>query len=244
MTGAGLPHSDTLGSQLGWQLPEAYRSLPRPSSAPDAKTSTACPYTLTTTQSKTITMRQTSRCSRPLCTSQRTTTHHHHNPHRKPPPTTTGGNPHQGPQQRPLPETTHPHTPQAHSPHHHNRQHEPQHPKRGTAGPFPQDPTVCHPPPGHHHTAAPDTRPTIISVPHQETPTPPPTQTRQAQQEGQETPTTHPAQAPHPHASTTAGVHRLLRKEVIQPHLPVRLPCYDFVPIADPTFDHSPPRTG
>src|SRR3954453_4201941 len=31
----------------------------------------------------------------------------------------------------------------------------------------------------------------------------------------------------------------LLRKEVIQPHLPVRLPCYDFVPIASPTFDHS-----
>ena len=29
----------------------------------------------------------------------------------------------------------------------------------------------------------------------------------------------------------------LLRKEVIQPHLPVRLPCYDFVPIASPTFD-------
>ena len=34
----------------------------------------------------------------------------------------------------------------------------------------------------------------------------------------------------------------LLRKEVIQPHLPVRLPCYDFVPIADPTFDSSPQR--
>ena len=34
----------------------------------------------------------------------------------------------------------------------------------------------------------------------------------------------------------------LLRKEVIQPHLPVRLPCYDFVPIADPTFDHSLPK--
>lgn len=32
----------------------------------------------------------------------------------------------------------------------------------------------------------------------------------------------------------------LLRKEVIQPHLPVRLPCYDFVPIAGPTFDRSP----
>jgi hypothetical protein len=36
----------------------------------------------------------------------------------------------------------------------------------------------------------------------------------------------------------------LLRKEVIQPHLPVRLPCYDFVPIAGPTFDHSPPTSG
>ena len=36
----------------------------------------------------------------------------------------------------------------------------------------------------------------------------------------------------------------LLRKEVIQPHLPVRLPCYDLVPIASPTFDGSPPRVG
>ena len=41
----------------------------------------------------------------------------------------------------------------------------------------------------------------------------------------------------------------LLRKEVIQPHLPVRLPCYDFTPIADPTFDGSllavgPPASG
>ena len=37
---------------------------------------------------------------------------------------------------------------------------------------------------------------------------------------------------------------KLLRKEVIQPHLPVRLPCYDFVPIADPTFDRSLPEKG
>ena len=34
----------------------------------------------------------------------------------------------------------------------------------------------------------------------------------------------------------TLGV-RLPRKEVIQPHLPVRLPCYDFTPITDPTLD-------
>jgi len=37
---------------------------------------------------------------------------------------------------------------------------------------------------------------------------------------------------------------------VIQPHLPVRLPCYDFTPIIDPTFDGclpkgvSPPASG
>ena len=41
----------------------------------------------------------------------------------------------------------------------------------------------------------------------------------------------------------------LLRKEVIQPHLPVRLPCYDFVPIAGSALDGSllavrPPASG
>jgi hypothetical protein len=54
-------------------------------------------------------------------------------------------------------------------------------------------------------------------------------------------PTRHPERA----SSGTA----LLRKEVIQPHLPVRLPCYDFTPIAGPTFDGSllavgPPASG
>ena len=29
------------------------------------------------------------------------------------------------------------------------------------------------------------------------------------------------------------------RKEVIQPHLPIRLPCYDFTPVIGPTFDGS-----
>ncbi len=33
------------------------------------------------------------------------------------------------------------------------------------------------------------------------------------------------------HAATDA----LLRKEVIQPQVPLRLPCYDFTPVADPT---------
>ena len=30
-----------------------------------------------------------------------------------------------------------------------------------------------------------------------------------------------------------------LRKEVIQPHLPIRLPCYDFTPVIGPAFDSS-----
>src|SRR6188474_2322041 len=39
------------------------------------------------------------------------------------------------------------------------------------------------------------------------------------------------------------------RKEVIQPHLPVQLPCYDFVPVTSPAFDGyplavSPPALG
>ena len=32
------------------------------------------------------------------------------------------------------------------------------------------------------------------------------------------------------------------RKEVIQPQLPLRLPCYDFTPIINPTFDGCLPK--
>ena len=47
----------------------------------------------------------------------------------------------------------------------------------------------------------------------------------------------------HPTACRQNGeCHELLRKEVIQPHLPVRLPCYDLVLIASPTFDGSLPQ--
>ena len=31
------------------------------------------------------------------------------------------------------------------------------------------------------------------------------------------------------------SVKQILRKEVIQPQVPLRLPCYDFTPVADPT---------
>ena len=58
---------------------------------------------------------------------------------------------------------------------------------------------------------------------------------------------------PHQHAHTTPGTipgawatrrtpdrrpqKKLRRKEVIQPHLPIRLPCYDFTPIISSAFD-------
>ena len=34
----------------------------------------------------------------------------------------------------------------------------------------------------------------------------------------------------------------LLRKEVIHPHVPVGIPCYDLTPVIDPTFDGSLPK--
>ena len=45
-----------------------------------------------------------------------------------------------------------------------------------------------------------------------------------------------------PHLITELYIHPLLfpfRKEVIQPHLPIRLPCYDFTPVIGSTFDCS-----
>ena len=38
-------------------------------------------------------------------------------------------------------------------------------------------------------------------------------------------------------ANSVRRSHVLHRKEVIQPHLPIRLPCYDLTPIIEPTFD-------
>ncbi|VXB62959.1 hypothetical protein NOCARDAX2BIS_270040 [Nocardioides sp. AX2bis] len=52
MIPARFPHSDTPGSQLGCQLPRAYRRLQRPSSALDAKASTMCPLQLANTNTQ------------------------------------------------------------------------------------------------------------------------------------------------------------------------------------------------
>jgi hypothetical protein len=46
ITGVGFPHSEIRGSKAVQRLTAAYRSRPRPSSAPGAKASTMCPYSL------------------------------------------------------------------------------------------------------------------------------------------------------------------------------------------------------
>src|SRR6201992_1463832 len=45
-----------------------------------------------------------------------------------------------------------------------------------------------------------------------------------------------------PPPATGALLKGLHRKEVIQPQLPLRLPCYDFTPVTSPTFDGSLPK--
>lgn len=97
----------------------------------------------------------------------------------------------------------------------------------GPAGLLSQDPTVCLAAPGR---TIPVPRSTLVcraptSTPLQRTGMYPNHRIR-----------------PYRRGGGTFSVSVLLRKEVIQPHLPVRLPCYDFVPIADPTFDSSLPQ--
>ena len=50
---------------------------------------------------------------------------------------------------------------------------------------------------------------------------------------------------PHPegrYPSSNLAVGLLLRKEVIQPLVPQRLPCYDFIPVINHTLGAFPPR--
>jgi hypothetical protein len=37
-----------------------------------------------------------------------------------------------------------------------------------------------------------------------------------------------------------SALRHISRKEVIQPHLPIRLPCYDFTPVTNPTVVSAP----
>ena len=165
------------------------------------------------------------RCSRPLCSSQRTEDDRPHD-------TASPGNPGGTTPERPLAEfTTHP-----------------SHLAVSGAGPFPQDPTAClqspvlHPIPFHTHPREGEDRTrhqatagdrtgqcSTLELRHQH---PSNSRTGATSRSVRDSGPTIPGEPDH-------GRPVLLRKEVIQPHLPVRLPCYDFVPIADPAFDGS-----
>ena len=82
----------------------------------------------------------------------------------------------------------------------------------------------------------------LLQLPQNETEDPNTTQHQAKKPKPQSTqhqtaPNDKSTRSPHPNRQ-----EKLLRKEVIQPHLPVRLPCYDFTPITDPTFDDSSPK--
>ena len=109
------------------------------------------------------------------------------------------------------------------------------HRRRHTKQPTPQNPTAC-------------TQPTNTAPPHFPHPTGQYSHNRHSINQSQSMfynpASTRPkTNAPEPGNGQTSlhrdTCHRLLRKEVIQPHLPVRLPCYDLVLITSPTFDGS-----
>ncbi len=252
MTPAGFPHSDTPGSTLGCQLPRAYRRLLRPSSALDAKASTMCPSQLVT---------HTTNPTHPHNNQK-----HNKDPTHPPP---KGGTSraltqkpsHQTDEPDVAVHTTHYKDARVHYPdlkqQPHTRPHATTRRRTSRPGSWNRSPRHTHP-----QGSLPGTPGLIPQNPNS---VPPPTRhedsdrdsDRDTEEPPKQTPKERAGKSMIPLVNTTMGRtprdhrHRrwgtdgdtgrvLLRKEVIQPHLPVRLPCYDFVPIASPTFDHSP----
>ena len=126
--------------------------------------------------------------------------------------------------------------------------------RSGNQGALPQNPDSMPPPTRGAPTNQPTTTTTTAAAAHQSGRVSY-ASTRQANHPAHQcTTVSHPAfreeqppAGPDPYSGpdnndqeATPHTTSILRKEVIQPHLPVRLPCYDFVPITSPTFDRSP----
>ncbi len=303
MTRAGFPHSDTPGSQLGCQLPRAYRRLQRPSSALDAKASTMCPSQLAATNTTPHPTQQTTR----------STDHTINRPHDQQTTRSTQGTTRHRPRRHATKET---HTTTTTRTNRRTNRNQPANQQRArdravmhrstqiyihtfhrTNPTHPatarqadsirwrcsrplftsQTTTPHHPPTGQAHAQQPDgrygrdpqdhrpattTRATPLNdqregadlgggaraVRSQNPNSVPPPEPRPERGVDRTSTSEHPNECPpvptDERRPRPVGVGVLLRKEVIQPHLPVRLPCYDFVPIASPTFDHSLPQAG
>ena len=242
MPPAGFPHSDTPGSTLGCQLPRAYRRLLRPSSALDAKASTTCPSQLVTHTTNPTPNQEPDR----RCTQHTTKKHNTHQPINQCMPT----NKHN---KRPSPTNKKSRKMLASTIQiSNNNPTPPPHPHTGDTGMTGTEapaPTLPRPPQETQEAkkaARPDS-----SEPQQHVCRPAPTRLQEPRRCAWLASTSSKQHHPPPH-HTPDGVPGtgdgqvcvLLRKEVIQPHLPVRLPCYDFVPIASPTFDGSLPSRG
>ncbi len=191
MTAAGFPHSDTLGSRFVCQLPEDYRRLRRPSSAPDAKASTLCPSKLD--------HKDHYKDARVHCAvlKQRTDpapAGAHHDPHPTRPPHTSGRPTRPGA----APVHRRSHGPAAHPPTRpatrtspaadpRSPSDSPRHTKTTTPRLFPQHPTVCP-------------RPTTTTTPASHAPPPPKEDPARYQRGHQQRPTTVdvPPEAHHP----------------------------------------------
>ena len=150
------------------------------------------------------------------------------NPTNPPPPHTTSDRTkedHTQTKQQPH----HPHHPSPRGTHAEDRPPTPQ----DRSGLMLQDPTVCSTLPPPDQDPVPHPHPASQSG---STRTPAPTRDQASSTIPLVNTTMRP---PHDPSGQPESGRVLLRKEVIQPHLPVRLPCYDFVPIASPTFDGS-----
>ena len=217
MTAGGFPHSEILGSKPCRRLPEAYRGPTRPSSVLSAKASTIRPC-------KQPDPNRSQKARTASANSQ--TTHHHtrtitkrskkiyeinsRTTHRE----TPAGVPLASTIQfsnHHAPTSPAPTTTRGHRTRKDTRQHQPPESGRGGQG-------------TQKHAAPPPTQTATNDLFHTSTPTPHATDAHDT------------GHTPAP----TQGPENLRRKEVIQPHLPVRLPCYDLVPITSLTLDGSP----
>ena len=219
MTAAGSPHSETLGSKPARRLPEAYRCPPRLSSVPSAKASTIRPCRQPHTRGTRKTKRTPDDRSSTLCD--------HKTIKQQPDPQQEGTRSKYISTSRPQPYNngmvrSRPlSSSQTTTPHH--NQPTPHGDSRPRRAPVRQPPSGGRGGQGTQQHARTRPRRGATTVPRQHA--------------------RHPqGQSPRHHARHQNDILR--RKEVIQPHLPVRLPCYDLVPITSLTLDGSPPRTG
>ena len=220
MTAAGSPHSETLGSKPARRLPEAYRCPPRLSSVPSAKASTIRPCRQPHTRGTRKTKRTPDDRSSTLCdhkTIKQTT---------RPPKRGPGRNTSvQADHDQPPPQGR-PRGPLASTLQFSNHHATPHTPTRNTR-------EGTH---GGHPNANPPTRRAVAAREPNSMPIPAPTTGTQRSFHAS-TPDT-PGNKPREPCQANNKILR--RKEVIQPHLPVRLPCYDLVPITSLTLDGSP----